>query len=44
MAAPRPGFDPSLNPGSPEGVESSHTTEVADENAKSKEEPKKEAA
>jgi len=29
MAAPRPGFDPSLNPGAPEGVESSHTTATA---------------
>jgi len=26
MAAPRPGFDPSLNPGSPGYVESTHTT------------------
>jgi len=34
MAAPRPGFDPSLNPGSPNGVESSHTAAVAAENAK----------
>jgi hypothetical protein len=34
MAAPRPGFDPSLNPGSPEAVESTHTAEVAAENAK----------
>jgi len=25
MAAPRPGFDPSLNPGAPNGVESAHT-------------------
>lgn len=25
MAAPRPGFDPSLNPGAPNAVESTHT-------------------
>jgi hypothetical protein len=35
MAAPRPGFDPSLNPGAPNSVESNHTTKVASENAKS---------
>jgi hypothetical protein len=29
MAAPRPGFDPSLNPGGPEGIESSHTEATA---------------
>lgn len=34
MAAPRPGFDPSLNPGSPGAVESTHTTNVAAEHAK----------
>ena len=34
MAAPRPGFDPSLNPGSPGAVESTHTTNVAAAHAK----------
>ena len=34
MAAPRPGFDPSLNPGAPGAVESSHTTSVAASHAK----------
>jgi len=34
MAAPRPGFDPSLNPGSPGAVESVNTTNVAAEHAK----------
>ena len=34
MAAPRPGFDPSLNPGAPGAVESSNTTKVAAEHAK----------
>jgi hypothetical protein len=29
MAAPRPGFDPSLNPGAPGAIESTHTTNVA---------------
>ena len=29
MAAPRPGFDPSLNPGAPSSVESNHTTATA---------------
>ena len=29
MASPRPGFDPSLNPGAPGAIESSHTTNVA---------------
>lgn len=29
MAAPRPGFDPSLNPGAPEAVESTHTVDSA---------------
>ena len=29
MAAPRPGFDPSLNPGAPDAVESNHTTATA---------------
>jgi len=41
MAAPRPGFDPSLNPGAPEAVESTHTAEVAAEHAKP---PKADAA
>jgi hypothetical protein len=27
MAAPRPGFDPSLNPGAPGGIESTHTVD-----------------
>ena len=45
MSAPRPGFDPSLNPGSPDGIESSHTTSTAAAEAKlaksaAKEEPK----
>ena len=34
MAAPRPGFDPSLNPGSPGAIESTHTTNVAAEHSK----------
>jgi len=34
MAAPRPGFDPSLNPGSPGAIESSNTTAVAAKHAK----------
>ena len=29
MAAPRPGFDPSLNPGGPNSIESTHTTDTA---------------
>jgi len=29
MAAPRPGFDPSLYPGAPNSVESNHTSKVA---------------
>ena len=29
MAAPRPGFDPSLNPGAPDAVESNHTVATA---------------
>jgi hypothetical protein len=32
MAAPKGGFDPSLNPGSPGAVESSNTTNVAASN------------
>jgi len=34
MAAPRPGFDPSLNPGGPDGIESSHTSAVKASEAK----------
>jgi len=34
MASPRPGFDPSLNPGSPGAIESVHTTNVAAAHAK----------
>lgn len=34
MAAPRPGFDPSLNPGGPGAIESTHTTNVASEHSK----------
>ena len=34
MAAPRAGFDPSLNPGAPDGVESNHTTNTAAAEAK----------
>jgi len=34
MAAPRPGFDPSLNPGGPGAIESTHTSNVAEENSK----------
>jgi len=34
MAAPRPGFDPSLNPGAPGAIESSNTTSVAAEHSK----------
>jgi len=34
MASPRPGFDPSLNPGAPGAVESSNTTNVAAAHAK----------
>ena len=29
MAAPKGGFDPSLNPGAPDSVESNHTSRVA---------------
>ena len=34
MAAPRPGFDPTLNPGSPDGIESAHTNAVKAAEAK----------
>jgi len=34
MAAPRPGFDPSLNPGAPDAVESTHTKNTAAAEAK----------
>jgi len=34
MAAPRPGFDPSLNPGGSDSIESDHTAAVAAANAK----------
>jgi hypothetical protein len=34
MAAPRPGFDPSLNPGAPGSIESNHTTKTAAAEAK----------
>ena len=34
MSAPRPGFDPSLNPGGPDAIESTHTTNTAEEEAK----------
>lgn len=43
MAAPKAGFDPSLNPGSPEGVESSHTTKTAAKEAKLAKDAGKEA-
>ena len=42
MAAPRPGFDPSLNPGAPEGVESTHTEAVAAASVKDAKDAKKE--
>jgi hypothetical protein len=29
MAAPRPGFDPTLNPGAPAGIESVNTVKTA---------------
>jgi hypothetical protein len=34
MAAPRPGFDPSLNPGGPGEIESTHTVATAASEAK----------
>lgn len=36
MAAKRPGFDPTLNPGGPASIESTHTTATAAEHAKDK--------
>jgi len=36
MAAPRPGFDPSLNPGAPAGVESVNTVTTAAKEAELK--------
>lgn len=39
MAAPRAGFDLTLNPGAPESIESTHTASVAAENAKPAKKP-----
>jgi hypothetical protein len=36
MAAPRPGFNPSLNPGAPAGIESTNTVTTAAREAEHK--------